>query len=125
VPHQQRQLALAVLRQEVLHVHLLDHVLAVGIELGGRPAGLAHDRPHRLAADLGHAAADMERAHAAQHDVLFGGECRRRGEASDHCDEADRDRDTMHAFLPDRSGIRARLSRITMARAMAARRTTR
>ena len=70
VPHQQRQLALAVLRQEVLHVHLLDHVLAVRVELGERPAGLAHDLAHRLAGDLRDAAADVERAHAAQHDVV-------------------------------------------------------
>jgi hypothetical protein len=79
VPHQQRQLALALLRQEVLHIHLLDHVLAVRIELGERTAGLPHDLAHRFPADLDHPATDMERAHAAQHDVLLG--CRRSREA--------------------------------------------
>src|SRR5262245_15485044 len=79
VPHQQRQLAFAVPRQEILHVHLLDHVLAVGIELRLRTAGLAHDHPHRLAADLGDPAADMERTQAAQHDVVLSRERRKSG----------------------------------------------
>ena len=101
VPHQQRQLALAVLRQEVLHVHLLDHELAVRIELRRRTAGHAHDLSHRLAADLGDPPADMERAHAAQHDILLGGECRRCGKDASHSDQA-----TTHCFLRRRaSGV--------------------
>jgi hypothetical protein len=83
------------LGQEILHVHLLDHVLTVRIELGLRAAGLAHDHPHRLAADLGHPAADMERAHAAQHDVFLGGQ---RG----HCRAAENhpEQDAAHVFPP-------------------------
>ena len=84
VPHQQRQLALALLRQEILHVHLLDHVLTVRVELGQRTTGLAHDHAHRLATDLGHPAADMERAHAAQHDVFLGGQRGHRRATQNH-----------------------------------------
>src|SRR5262249_25039443 len=57
VPHQQRQLALALPGQKVLHVHLLHHELAVGVEFRRRTAGDPHDLPHRPAADLGDAAA--------------------------------------------------------------------
>jgi hypothetical protein len=67
VPHQQRHFSATVLRQDVLHVHLLDQVTAVGIDLLGAAAG-QRDLAHRLAGDLDHAAADVERAHVAQHD---------------------------------------------------------
>jgi hypothetical protein len=93
VPHQQRQLALAVLRQEILYVHLLDHVLAVRIELGERAAGLAHDLADRLAGNLRDAPADMERAHAAQHDVVV----RERRQRDTH---GDSDQGKAHRPLP-------------------------
>jgi len=107
VPHQQWQLALALLRQEVLHVHLLDHVLAVRVELRLRAAGLAHDHAHRLAADLGHPAANMERAHAAQHDVVLGRERRQRQERKDHSDHG-----ALHGCLPRRVCMKISCARL-------------
>ena len=86
MPHQQRIFALAVLRQEELHVHLLDHVLAVRVELGERAARLALDLAHLLAAHFRDAPADMKRAHAAQHDVVVG-ESRQRNEPQRECEQ--------------------------------------
>src|SRR5262249_39139592 len=65
-PHQERQPASAVLRQEVLHVHLLDLILAVRVYLRGHAAGCEHDLLDRLAGDLDDPPADVERAHVAQ-----------------------------------------------------------
>jgi hypothetical protein len=65
VPHQQRQPALAVLRQKVLHVHLLDLIFAIGVHLRGHTAGCEHDLLDRLAGDLDHSPADVERTHVA------------------------------------------------------------
>ena len=65
MPHQQRILALAVLWQEILHIHLLDHVLAIRVELGHGAAGLTLDLAHLLAAHFRDAPADVKRAHAA------------------------------------------------------------
>ena len=73
MPQQERQLALAVLRQEVLHVHLLDLVGAVGIDLRRHAARREHDLLDRLAGDLDQPAADMERAHVPKKDGLLGG----------------------------------------------------
>ena len=63
VPHQHRHLALSILRQDVLHVHLLDEVGAILIELLGRAAD--RDLAHRLAFDLDQTSAEVERAHVA------------------------------------------------------------
>jgi hypothetical protein len=63
VPHQERQLALAALHQEVLHVHLLDLVCAVRIDLRRHAAGREHHLLDRLAFDLDQPAADVERTH--------------------------------------------------------------
>jgi hypothetical protein len=65
VPYQERQLALAVLRQEVLHVHLLDLIFAIGVHLRGHTAGCEHDLLDRLAGDLDDPSADVERTHVA------------------------------------------------------------
>ena len=65
VPQQQRQLALAVLRQEVLHVHLLDLILAIGVHLRGNAAGREHDLFDRLTGNFDDTAADMKRTHFA------------------------------------------------------------
>jgi len=65
VPQQQRQLALVVLRQEVLHVHLFDLILAVGVHLRGHAAGREHDLLDRLTGDLDDSPADVERTHVA------------------------------------------------------------
>jgi hypothetical protein len=62
VPQQQRQPALAVLRQKVLHVHLLDLIAAVGVHLRRHAAGREHHLLDRLAGDLHQPAAHMERA---------------------------------------------------------------
>ena len=95
MPHQQRELAPAVPGQKVLHVHLLDHELAVGVQFRRRTAGDPHDLPHRPAADLGDPSADVERAHAAQNDVVLGCERRQR------CERKNRgDQDTAHAVPP-------------------------
>src|SRR5258707_4540541 len=79
VPQQQRQLALAVLWQKVLHVHLLDLVLAVGVHLRGNAARCEHNLLDGLPADRDDAPADVERAHIAQPERLFdlcpGGTC--------------------------------------------------
>ena len=95
VPHQQRQLALAVPGQKVLHVHLLDHELPVGVEFRRRAAGDPHDLPHRPATDLGDASADVERAHAAQHDVVLARARRQGRERKDRGDQH-----TTHAVPP-------------------------
>src|SRR5262249_27065419 len=58
-------------------------------------ARLPHDLAHRLAADLDHTPADVERAHPAQHDVLLGCGCG--GHAC--CQHSDRHHDRIH-FLP-------------------------
>ena len=71
MPQQQRQPALAVLRQEVLHVHLLDLVLAVRVDFRGHAAGREHDLLDRLAGDLDDTPADMERTHVTQADGLL------------------------------------------------------
>jgi hypothetical protein len=63
VPQQERHFALAVLRQKVLHVHLLDLILAVGVHLRGNAAGREHDLFDWLAGDLDHAAANVKRTH--------------------------------------------------------------
>src|SRR5215468_11502784 len=60
VPHQQRIFALAILRKEVLHVHLFDLIKAVRIDLGRNTAGPEHDFLHRLPGNLNEASADME-----------------------------------------------------------------
>jgi hypothetical protein len=87
VPHQERVLALLVFGQEELHVHLLDHVLSVRIELGHGAAGLALDHAHLLARHFGDAAADMKRTHAAQHDVFReGGRDRQRSDGHRRAD---------------------------------------
>jgi hypothetical protein len=66
VPHEQRQLALAVLHQEILRVHLLDLIGPVRVHLGRHAAWREHDLLDRLSTDFDVAAADMERAHIAQ-----------------------------------------------------------
>jgi hypothetical protein len=87
VPQQERQPALAVLRQEVLHVHLLDLVLAIRVHLRRHAAGCEHDLLDRLARDIDDAPSDMERSHVAQGDRLLGlGERRCRHQA-EHCND--------------------------------------
>src|SRR5262249_24463562 len=65
VPHQEWQPASAVLRQEVLHVHLLDLILAVRVHLRGYAAGCEPVLLDRLAAKPDAPPADVERAHVA------------------------------------------------------------
>jgi len=101
VPEQERQLALLIFRQEILHVHLLDHVLAIGVELGLRAAGLAHDHAHLLAFDLRDPSSDMKRAHAAQHDVVFGqGRCHSRCNGKCRGGQRRTDKKAFHRPLP-------------------------
>jgi len=71
MPHQQRIFSLAVLRQEVLHVHLLDLVLAVRVDFRGHAAWREHDLLDWLAGDLDDTASDMERTHVTQADGLL------------------------------------------------------
>jgi hypothetical protein len=96
MPQQQRQLALLVLRQEVLNVHLLDLVLAVRIDLGRYAAGREHDLLDRLAGNLVQPPADMERAHVAKVERLF--RLRKRGCGCER--ERDAGEYTTHDDLP-------------------------
>src|SRR6266853_3824468 len=66
VPHQERHRPAAIRGQEVLHVHRLDRVGAVEIDLRRHPARREHHLLHRLPRDLHIAPADMERAHVAE-----------------------------------------------------------
>jgi len=74
VPHQKRIGAAFVGRQEILHIHLLDLVGTVRIDLRRNAARREHDFLHRLATDFDEPPADMKRAHVAQRDS-FGGLC--------------------------------------------------
>jgi hypothetical protein len=65
VPHQQRQLPPGLLLQEILHIHLLDLVHTVRIDLRGHAARREHDLLHRLPGNLDLPPADMERADVA------------------------------------------------------------
>jgi hypothetical protein len=67
-------------RPSGVHVHVLDRVKAVRIELGRHAAGAQQHFAHGLAGDLHRAAANVERAHAAQVDRLLS-EGRRCGKA--------------------------------------------
>src|SRR4051812_25561617 len=96
VPQQQRQPALAVLRQEVLHVHLLDLVLAVRVDFRGHAAWREHDLLDWLAGDLDDPASHMERTHVTQADGLLALGMRR------CCRQAEcrHDHETAHGALP-------------------------
>jgi hypothetical protein len=72
VPHQQRIGTLVVCRQEILHIHLLDLIRAVGIDLCRHSAGREHDLPHLLARDCDKTPTDMKRTHVSQRDRLGG-----------------------------------------------------
>src|SRR5688572_27590826 len=66
VPHQERQRAALVLRDEILHIHLLDLIDAVGIDLRGHAARREYDLLDGLARDRVLAPAHVERAHFLQ-----------------------------------------------------------
>ncbi len=75
VPHQERQFPFAILRKEILRVHVLDMIGAVEIELRCRPARDALDLLDRLARHDDLAPADVERSHVAQRHGLLLGRC--------------------------------------------------
>jgi hypothetical protein len=60
MPHQQRVSASFVRGQKILHIHLLDLIGAVGIDLRRHAALREHEFLHRLAGDFHQAAADVE-----------------------------------------------------------------
>src|SRR5688500_96293 len=68
VPHQERQRAALILRNEELHIHLLDLVDAVGVHLGRHAARREHDLLDWLARDPVLAPAHMEGSHFLQRD---------------------------------------------------------
>ncbi len=105
MPHQQWQLSLTVLRQEVLHIHLLDLIGAVRIDPRRDAAGCEQDLLDRLSRDLDDAPADVERAHIAQHDHvaqrdrLLGLRERRAGEKNGERRDEQRTRQATHGGL--------------------------
>ena len=78
---------------EVLHVHLLDFVARSG-RAWSAPAGLSHDHPYRLAADL-HTRPPTWNEPMPRSTMSSWRQCRRHDEGEDHSDQA-----TTHCFPP-------------------------
>src|SRR6267378_209038 len=66
VPHQERHRSAAVRRKKILHVHRLDRIRAVEIDLRRNAARREHHLLHGLPRDLHISPADVERAHVAE-----------------------------------------------------------